>query len=560
MKRNIANFQDRTFDLIIIGGGITGACLAHDAASRGLSVALLEKSDFGAATSSASSKLLHGGIRYLPKAQPLKVRESARERTICQVIAPHMSHYVPFLIPTMKDNFMKGKMAIQVGMQLYNFLCIGLEKMVKDPAKKIPLAAFYGRDDLLGHVPLLKNFEGLTGAQVLYESQMFNSERMTLAFIKTAVSNGAQVANYVSVQDFMNRGRRVSGVLCRDVLTGHDFEINGKIVVNAAGPFLPGLNRKIEELKLVRQNTGFSKGVHLVTRQIEDHFALAVSSGKKTEGLVSRGGRHFFVIPWRQRSLIGTTNVPFTGDLNEVKVTAKDINDFIRDINDTFAGLNLEKSDIYFAFTGLYPLVSDEIKPETYQGTGDYQLVDHAVKDNVDGIVSVLGAKYTTARVLAERAIDLLIVKLGLPKKKCVTSTEPLFEGRIPDMENFLAKKKKEYRDIMAPSEVECLVKSHGSEIDAVVRHLQGQRSFLEKICPERETFVGEIDYAVRKEMAYTLTDIIFRRTGLGTIGHPGEKSLCRSAEIMGNVLGWSQKKINDEIALVNKEYSYWEN
>jgi glycerol-3-phosphate dehydrogenase len=323
---------------------------------------------------------------------------------------------------------------------------------------------------------------------------------------------------------------------------------------------LPGLNSKLEGLKLIRRNTGFSKGVHLVTRQIEDHFALAVSSGKKTEGLVSRGGRHFFVIPWRHRSLIGTTNVPFTGAPEDVKVTAKDLTDFIRDINATFAGLNLQKSDIHFAFAGLYPLISEEIKPDTYQGTGEYQLVDHFVQDGVEGIVSVLGAKYTTARALAERAVDMLVVKLGLPGRKCVTGSEPLFEGRISDMKDFLARKKKEYQDILAPEDVEELIKSHGSEIDTVVRHLQRHPSFMEKISPERETFAGEIDYAVREEMACTLADVVFRRTGLGTIGHPGDKALNRLAQMMGDILAWDRQKTDEEIERVNEKYRYWEN
>ena len=150
-----------------------------------------------------------------------------------------------------------------------------------------------------------------------------------------------------------------------------------------------------------------------MTRQIHPKYALALTTKKKTEGYITRGGRHFFIIPWRGRSLIGTTNVPFTEELDSIKVTATDIRYFLADINEALPDLNLGRDDVHYAFTGIYPLIAEKIKPDTYQGTGDYQVVDHGQSDGVEGIITALGAKYTTARHMAEKTVDLAVANIS---------------------------------------------------------------------------------------------------------------------------------------------------
>lgn len=557
MKRDIEKIKSAAFDLVIIGGGITGACLAHDAALRGLRVALVEKNDFGMSTSSASSKLLHGGIRYLQKLQFGKVRESARERTYFQIIAPHITTTIPFLIPTIQGSIMKGRAALLAGMNLYRAICSGLNGLVSDPSKKVEFGAFFSKSKVLELVPMLTAIDGLNGAHTLFESHMHNSERMTLAFIKSAVHNGSQAANHVAVQRLINTDKRVTGVYCRDTLSGEEFQIEAKMVVNAAGPFLPGINSQIESLRLFKDTTGFSKGVHIVVRQLEEKYALALSSGKKTEGLVTRGGRHIFMIPWRGRTLIGTTNVPFADKLDKVRVTAKDIDDFLQDINAIVPGLSLEKSDVHYAFAGLYPLISDEIKTDTYQGTGEYQVVDHSEQGGPEGIVSVMGAKYTTARAIAEQAVDLIGRKMSMPDPRCRTASVPLFEGRIDNLEQFVAKKQQHYREILPAQTVHDLIVSHGSEVDKVIDYCRNQVGYLEKLSEERETLVGEVAYAVEHEMACTLDDVVFARTGLGTIGHPGTEVLNRVVKVIGPLLAWDELRRRDEIEAVERRYQW---
>ena len=311
MQRNLTSLAAAEFDLLVIGGGITGAFVAHDASLRGLRVALVEKGDFGAFTSSASSKLLHGGVRYLPKGQLWKVRESYRETAVFQHIAPHLTRWLPFLVPTESGALMKGRAAMHAAMLLYGLCGAGIDRLITDRGKQPPPRTFLPPGRARERAPLLTAIPRLTGAQVLWESHMHSSERMTLAVLKSAARHGAEVANHLQVDGLLGEAGRVVGARVTDRIHGDSFAIRARLTVNAAGPYVQGINESVPQLRLKERLTGFSKGVHLVVRQLEPEYALALTTGKKIEGIVSRGGRHFFIIPWRGCSLIGTTNVPF---------------------------------------------------------------------------------------------------------------------------------------------------------------------------------------------------------------------------------------------------------
>ena len=556
MQRELKRLADEQFDVLVIGGGITGSCICHDAALRGLSVALVERGDFAGATSSASSKLLHGGIRYLAKAQFGKVRESAREQAIFQVLAPHLTRWVPFLIPTEKSAPAKGALAMRAAMRVYSLCCAGLSSLVTDPAKQQPQHRFLSAREAVQNVPLLHAIPGLTGAQILYESHMHSSERMCLAFLKSAAGRGAAIANYLEVRKYLTRNGRVEGVRVQNRLDGQEFDIRARLVVNAAGPFVQKMNQTLPSLRLHHPLTGFSRGVHLVTRQIEPEYALALTTGKKTEGLITRGGRHFFIIPWRGHSLIGTTNVPVREELTSIRVTEQDVEEFLADINSSLPDINLEVQDVKYAFTGLYPIIARRIKPDTYQGTGEYQIVDHAQKDGVEGCVTALGAKYTTARHVAARTVDLVFRKLEETDPGCSTDSVPLDEGNIQDMHAFREQCRQQYGSCMESELVDHLLINHGCEIDALVR-LGREQGLLEPVAAGRSTLKAEIIHAISHEMACTLEDIVFRRTGLGTIGHPGRQALQWCARVMAGHLGWSDEETKQQLDQVEQRYVY---
>ena len=557
MRRYLRKLREKKYDILVIGGGITGACIAHDAALRGLSVALVDKNDFGACTSSASSKLLHGGIRYLPKAQFHKVRESAREQAIFQHLAPHLTRWLPFVIPTDKSSLTKGKMALKAAMVVYGLCCVGLSKLIHDPGKLPPPRTFLNGDEVIRRLPMLSAIKGLTGAQILFESHMHSSERMTLAFVKTAVENGAQVANYIQAGRLLIQGKRVIGVSVGDCLTGEEFSIRARMVINSAGPYCQAINETVTGLRLHHRLTGFSRGVHLVTRQLEPDYAMALTTKKKTEGFITRGGRHFFIIPWRGRSLIGTTNVPLTGKLDDIRVTKDDVDDFLLDINEALPSVKLTRDDVFYAFTGIYPIIAREIKPDTYQGTGEFQIVDHGRKDGIDGIITALGAKFTTAGNVARQAVDLVADKLGGNIAEVRRDETRLLEGRIEDITGFTADCLKKYSSLLPEESIRHLLRNYGSTIDEVIE--QGKRkNMLIRLCPERETLEIEIDYGVRCEMAITLDDMLFRRTGIGTIGYPGDEAVARCADLMGDILGWDDAEKEQQVAAVRRRYDSW--
>ncbi len=546
MQRDLNSLQHRVFDLAIVGGGISGACLAHDAAQRGLDVALVERADFGGATSAASSKLLHGGIRYLQHARLDKVRESAYERACFQRIAPHLTRWVPFAIPT-HAGLLRGRTALRAAVAVYDLLTHSADRLVSDPAKRTPSGEFYEPDELTARVPAIAGRDDLTGAQIVYESHLHSSERMTLAFLKTAVRNGAAVANYVTAQRVLRTRHRITALTVCDEETGDTFDIQTRVVANVTGPWIGSLDTRFEIGALRRPVTGFSKGAHIVTRQIVDRLALALSTGRQTQAMVHRGGRHIFVIPWRGHSLIGTTDHPYDGDLDQVAATDRDVDDLLADVNDALPGAALTRRDVTYAFAGLYPLTARQLRPGVYQGSGDFQIVDHGTRGDRGGVVSVLGAKFTTARRLAELTTTRLTARLGRPAGPCRTHDTPLVGGQIPDLTAFTDAAVAHYASRLDRATVEHLVHHYGTELDAVMQSVDGPDA-AERLTPARESVVAEVVYAVEHEMARRLDDVVFRRTGLGTIGHPGQACLRRCAELMGRGLRWTAAVIDEEV------------
>jgi len=327
-------------------------------------------------------------------------------------------------------------------------------------------------------------------------------------------------------------------------------------MVNAAGPQVQELNRVLPGLRLTRPLTGFSRGVHLVTRQLDERFALALTTRKKTEGIVTRGGRHFFVIPWQGRSLIGTTNVPHRGPLDRLRVTARDVEEFLRDINETLPSIDLGPADVHFAYTGLYPLIAKEIRPDTYQGTGTYQLVDHLRRDGIEGIITALGAKYTTARRLAERCVDLAAQRLG-PRRPCQTRSLPVPGGEAPDFAALLEDRVSRYGRLLGREAVAHLVRSHGSRMDAVVELGSREPGLFEPLAEGWPVLAVELVYAIRHEMAYTMADLLFRRTFLGTVRKPTPGLLDRIAAILRAELGLGEEELAAQRREVLERYCW---
>jgi len=547
MKRDIARLEDQEYDLLIIGGGITGACLAFDAVLRGYRVALLEKGDFGGATSSASSKLLHGGIRYLQQGDIAKLRESARERMYFLRLAPHLVRFVPFVIPTFRG-LRQGRLLMALAMRIYNLLCSGLNAIVKDPACRVPPSRVLGREELRRILPEFGR-QDLTGGIEFHEAHMQSSERMTLAFIDSAARRGAVVANYARVDGFLRERGRVVGVRFTDLASDQAHELRAGLTLNAAGPWIPTLLGSVVEDRARRLITGYSSGAHIVTRPLTERHAIALPTEKQNQAVVNRGGRHIFVIPWRGRSLIGTTYHAYGGDLDQVRATERDISELIDDINTAVGTALLRREDVHQAFAGIYPLVEDEILPQVYQGTGEYSVVDHEASDGIAGLVSVFGAKYTTARLLAEKALDLVDRRLQRPLRSGLTRHTSLYAGRIADVRGFHAGMKHAWKERVSKAQIDRLITAYGIEIGDILPRATGES--LQPLGDDCEVLVLEVLHAVRNEMALHLADVVFRRTGMATTGLPEMATLRRCASLMAAELGWNDDRMEREIEAV---------
>ncbi len=530
----------RNYDLLVIGGGITGACIACDAALRGLGVALVEKVDFGGATSAATSKLIHGGLRYLKNMEFGLVRESLHERRILEIIAPHLVYPISFLIPTYQKK--AERVPLTIGMIVYELLAYD-RASIDDKEKRIPSHKRLTQKEVLAMEPGIDQ-EGLTGGILYYDCQMYSPERLTLEFILSSASRGADVANYAEVTSFLSEGRRIIGAEVRDSLTGMTFEIRARVLANATGPWADLLLGKLPGRDPV-QRVFRSKGIHVITAPITADHALV---------LVTRSGRHIFVIPWRGHSLIGTTDTLFEGSLDEFRVTEEDITRFLEEVNDAYPSANLGLQDVLAFYGGLRPIVDTEASIDTYEASRRYEIQDHE-EEGIEGLITATGGKYTTSRSLAQKLVDRVFAKMGEDPPMSKTEEVPLYGGNVGIYSSFLKRAIKGKTPLWDQGFIEHLVRNYGSRYAEVLECGEGSEALKACLCEAHPDILAQILYAVQEEMAYRLSDIVFRRTGIGTLGNPGVECLEKCAKIMAGEFGWKRQKKKEEVNQVLSAY-----
>jgi glycerol-3-phosphate dehydrogenase len=537
MKRFIENHSGKAYDIVIIGGGITGAAVAYEAASRGMSVALVEKGDFGGATSAATSKMIHGGLRYLANGEFGVVRESLRERRIMENIAPNFVYPLPFLVPLYKS-IKNIKRIMQIGMILYDLLSYD-KGFTWDKAKKLPSHRMLSPEDTLA-LEKVVNPDGLIGGIAFNDCENIIPERLTLAFIKSAVKYGADVSNYSKVEDFLREPGKIKGVVVRDLLSNKGVNLHGKITINCGGPWAD-LILDVAGGKQAPQHVRRSEGIHIVTRKLVDKYVV---------GVLTPSGQRCNIMPWRGHSLIGTTDKEYIGNPDDYRVTRKSIADFIAEVNDGFGRPGLIKySDVTYAYGGLRPLVEDQTK-DVYRTSRRYEIYDNE-KDGLAGLISVEGGKYTTSRGLAENVLKTIMKKAGQPYSKSVTATKYLAGCEIKDINAFMASARSANSGFSEPS-VDYLARIYGTEFNDLMEIARENARYAAPLNTDGE-MLAQVVYAARNEMARTLTDILLRRTGIGTLGHPGGKVLNDIAEIAAWELKWDNARIDRELEAAGK-------
>ena len=533
MERDLSKLSSTTFDLAIIGGGITGVSVAYEAASRGLSVVLVEKGDFGQATSSATSKLIHGGLRYLKNLEFGLVRESLTERKVWENIAPNFVYPIPFMVPTYKS-FKSNRFILMMGMILYDVLSYD-KGWTWDRSKKLPLHKSIGAKKTQKLESCVKT-KGLTGSSIYYDCQNINPERLTLAVLKSAVEHGAKAANYAKVTSLSLSNGIVRGVNVEDLISGKTFSINAKLTINCAGPWADiVLNNAMSGS--ANHHIRRSEGIHIITPKLCNSHAVT---------MMTKSGRHVMVMPWRNYSLIGTTDKEYTGNPDSYRVSKESIQSLIDDVNENYGCRKLQYEDVVFAYGGLRPLVDDQTEG-SYDSSRKYEIFDNK-KDGLNGLITIEGGKYTTSRRLAFQAMRMVKRKLNVKLSKSRTKSEYLSSCQIGSMDQFLSDLQKQYPEFSVQT-INYIGKNYGTESHQVF-HFAQQDKLLAEVVSHDGSMLAEVVFAIQNEMAQSLTDVLFRRTGIGTLGYPGDDVFSKVVAICKQHLKWDEQTTNNEINL----------
>jgi len=550
MKRATASDLDSSFDLIIIGGGIYGAACAWEATSRGLSTLLVERSDFGGATSQNSARIAHCGMRYLQHADIKRLRESVRERCNLMRIAPHLVSNLPFLMP-LQGHGIKGRETMAVYLKLYDLLSPERRRFA-DPDCVVPDSGVLSAKS----APLLwpeQDPAALSGLATWSEGQM-HTERLLLAFLRSAAERGLVLANYTEATEILREGDRAVGVRVRDVLRGSEAEARGRFVLNATGPWLAKTLLRLDP-KIRGEGIHASKAFSLVVPPLSDEHALSFTIPPMYEdqkAVIDKGGSIQFAIPWRGNSMIASLHLACDDDPDRVGISEQEIETYIDLINRGYPQARLQRADVLHVLWGIVPAAA----PGSPEPLKHYQIFDHAKRDGVRNLLSLMGVKFTTARDVAEKTVNTIAQRLGVALPASISASTPLWGG---DFESLAGLESDIRRDapagVVAAAGVR-LANTYGSRyIDVLAhasRHPDGARSL-----PDTHVLEGEIHHAIRDEMALTLADVILRRTGLGTHQRPTLAALDACAEIMAAELGWDALRRAQEVKAVLDRYAH---
>jgi glycerol-3-phosphate dehydrogenase len=535
MIRDVDQLSGRTFDVLVVGGGIHGLAIAYDAAQRGASAALVEMNDFGSGASFNHLRTIHGGLRYLPSLDIGRARESVRERRTVARIAPHAVQPLPFAVPLYRS-VTRGKIAMRCGFLLDRLVAAGRNRGVP-AAHRLPAGRVIGRTNAVQRFPGLRR-QGLTGAAVFYDYVTTEPDRYTFSFAIAAAEHGAVLANHVEATAPLVDGRRVVGVRARDTLSGRGLEISARVTINATGA---RADRLLEPIGL-SSGIPMLKAMNLVTRR---------DAGDEALGGRSVTGRNLFLVPWRDRALFGTWEADTVCDANDTAVSERDVASFIAELNQAFPALDLTLADVTLVHQAAVPAAVHGARA-TLQGRE--QIRDHAA-DGVEGLLTVAGTKFTTARAVAEKVTNLVLARLRHPPVPCRTASVPLPGGGLRDVGLAIADARREHDEGLPADTIPHLIAAYGSRYRDVMDIAGDRRELKTRIARDSPVIGAELLLAARREMAPTLADIVIRRTPLGALGHPGDEAIARAAAIVGRELKWAEERQRDEIAGVQSFY-----
>lgn len=548
MKRKIDVLGSKEYDLTVVGGGIFGVCAAWEAASRGLEVALVEQGDFAQATSSNSYKIAHGGVRYLQHGDLVRARRSCKERSALLRVAPHLVHPQPILVPTYGHG-KEGKELMRVGLGFYDLLTFDRNRGIEDPDRRVPSTRFLSREEVLRRFPALPA-NRLTGAAVFHDGQMYSPPRLALSFLRSAVETGADVANYLRAVELPRGEGGVQGVRVRDELGDRELTVQSKLVLNATGPWAHRFLEETLDLRLGAKEPSFSRDVGLVTRrQLDPSLGLACPTvTSDAEAIVDRGARHLFLMPWRDFTLVGVWHGASDAPPYEVEVREEEVEQFVSEANEAYTGLDLALDDVLMVNTGLILYGDDEEEGGEHTFGKRSILVDHHVEHGLEGLITMIGVRATMARGVSESAVDLAFDKLGRERTPSRTEDTLIYGGDFPSFEELMTEVAASRVPLPKGAGVHwALAHKYGSRFRDVLAHCEDEPD-LGRVLGDSSVLRAEVVHGVRREMAVRLSDVVMRRTDLGTARYPGEAALRECADLMARELGWDDARWKEEV------------
>ncbi len=537
MRRDITRLADEEFDILIIGGGIHGAAAAWSAARQGLSTALVERGDFGHATSANSLKIIHGGLRYLQQGDFGRMRDSILARRQMQQLAPHAVRPLACVTPTHGFGS-RNRLAMGAALILNDLM--GRDRNAGLPAPdRIPRGRIVSRAEMLRIAPGLET-ACLSGGALWYDCLAENTERLTLAFVISAAGSGACAANYVEAGSLARTNGAVTGALARDTLSGDSFTIRAGVTVDAAGPWTGEISGSLPESSGLGPPAHWARATNLfVHRPLVNGCALGLRG--------ERRGQVFFFVPWKGGTTIGTWYREHRG-ATECAPGKEEVAQMVGEVNRIYPAARLETEEVRFSHAGLVPLKPGNGRGDMHRRLeGNGRVIDFARRAGVQGMIGVRGVKYTTACRVAEEAVRLAALKLG--RRVVPAPYGPLlgaFEGRIPAGA----------RTALDGSILTRLKETYGAAAGTVFDALAADPALARRVAPAKETLAAEIVHGIREEMAQKLSDTVMRRTSLGSVGHPGKEALRECAALMAAELGWSAARAEEEVSAVEEIFS----
>ncbi|MFW2440715.1 MAG: FAD-dependent oxidoreductase [Arenicellales bacterium] len=554
MQRDIDRLSTETFDVLIVGSGIYGATMARQCALQGLKVALIEKDDFGGATSANSLKIIHGGLRYLQSMDIKRMRQSISARRRLLKIAENSVVPLPCVIATSK-RFMRSRLLMGVALMMNNIISWDRNNGLAENSR-IPNSKLLSRNEYKNIVSGLA--DEVTGAAFWHDAMALNTERLTLDFILSADTNGACVANYVFAERYLLQKNRITGIAARDSLSNKSFNISAKQIIDARGPWSGFIKPGLPNIS----NSGYPAWALsfnvIVKKQIFQDYAVGLSAGTCRSAKIDDEldeGREFFFVPWRDCTIIGTAYRAYTGHPDESKPGHEDLTKFIQQLNVLYPAAELELSDVVFVQHGLLPAEAGQGKPDV-ELLNQPLIIEHDKTGGPAGLTSVIGVKYTTALPVADLLVKKITKKLGLKYKKIIAEpllTEPatieLEKSNQPQEETMLSEEEN--------GSIALLKQRFGIKYLEIISMINEWPGLAEQLISDPPVIAAEIIYSVRSEMAVSLSDVVFRRTGIGSAGHPGKALLEKIADLLARELSWSEEIKQQEINRVEEVYGH---